>query len=277
MPGESHNDAAQRRRERAERLARSGALTRRGGSAGATARALAELPSGWTVLHDLAWPGRRGATIDHVVVGPSGIFVIASQAWTGTLSVEDGVLREDGRSRERAVASAAEAALQVGQMSSRLSLTQPMICFATADEIRSRSREVLLCSTAEIVEVLTARPAVLNPGQVRQVAQEVEQHFRATAAAFGPVVPRQRSAADDASPPPSVPRSQRPAQPRIRITGAPMRASTHRSAQPVQRAARQRVAGPRGADRPAGAGARGRRRRDPVRRRPRWPARSLML
>lgn len=232
MPGESRNDAAQRRRERAERLARSGALTRREGSAGATARALAGLPSGWTVLNDLVWPGRRGATIDHVVVGPGGIFVIASQTWTGTVTVEDGVLREDGRPRERAVASAAEAALQVGQMSSRLSITQAMICFATAEEVRGRSREVLLCSTAEIVDVLTKRPAVLNAGQVRQVAQEVDQHFRAVAATLGPVVPRQRQAADDSSSLPAVPRPQRPAQPRIRITGAPMRTS---SARPSQR------------------------------------------
>ena len=241
MPGESRNDAAQRRRERAERLARSGALTRREGSAGSTARALAELPPGWTVQHDLVWPGRRGATIDHVVIGPGGIFVIASQAWTGSVTIEDGVLREDGRPRERAVASAAEAALQVGQMSSRLSLTQAMICFATTEEVRGRSREVLLCSTAEIVEVLTNRPVVLNAGQVRQVAQELDQHFRAAAATLGPVVPRQRQAADDASSLPAVPRPQRPAQPRIQITGAPMRASSARPSARRDSASRDRA------------------------------------
>ena len=99
MPGESPNDAAQRRRERAERLAKVGALAPSAGSARATARALTGLPAGWSVLHYVVWPGRRGARIDHVVIGPGGVFVIASQAWSGTVSVEDDVLREDGRPR----------------------------------------------------------------------------------------------------------------------------------------------------------------------------------
>jgi len=34
------------------------------------------LPEDWVVLHDVAWPGRPPATIDHVLVGPSGVFVV---------------------------------------------------------------------------------------------------------------------------------------------------------------------------------------------------------
>jgi len=37
---------------------------------------LAGLPPEWVVLRDVAWPGRAAATIDHVVVGPSGVFVV---------------------------------------------------------------------------------------------------------------------------------------------------------------------------------------------------------
>ena len=238
MPGESPNDAAQRRRERAERLVRIGALRPSAGSARATARALTGLPSGWTVLHDRVWPGRRGARIDHVVIGPGGVFVIASQSWAGTVSVEDDVLREDGRPRERAVASAAEAALQVGQMASRLSITQPVICFATEEWVSGRSREVAVCSTASLVDVLTARPRVLNAGQVRQVAGEMQEKFRAAAAAVGPVIPGQRQALED-TPRPIVSPPTRP-EPRIRITGAPLRVSTSRSAE-RERAARERT------------------------------------
>src|SRR6478735_8325932 len=177
MPGESTNDAAQRRRERAERLARIGALRPNAASTRATARALTGLPSGWTVLHDRVWPGRRGARIDHVVIGPGGVFVIAS---------------------------AAEAALQVGQMVSRLSITQPMICFATEEWVSGRSREVAVCSTTALVDLLTARPRVLNAGQVRQVAGEMQERFRAAAAALGPVIPGQREALED-TPRPIVP------------------------------------------------------------------------
>ena len=239
MPGESPNDAAQRRRERAERLARVGALAPSAGSARATARALTGLPAGWTVLHDMAWPGRRGARIDHVVIGPGGVFVIASQSWSGTVSVEDDVLREDGRPRERAVASAAEAALQVGQMASRLSITQPVICFATEEWVSGRSREVVVCSTAALVDVLTARPQVLNAGQVRQVVGEMQEKFRAAAAALGPVIPGPRQALED-TPRPMVSPPSRPSQPRIRITGAPLRVSAGRSAE-RERASRERA------------------------------------
>jgi hypothetical protein len=239
MPGESPNDAAQRRRERAERLAKVGALAPSAGGARATARALTGLPAGWTVLHDMAWPGRRGARIDHVVVGPNGVFVIASQAWSGAVSVEDDVLREDGRPRERAVASAAEAALQVGQMTSRLSITQPVICLATEEWVSGRSREVLVCSTVALVDALTARPQVLNAGQVRQVVGEMQEQFRAAAAALGPMIPGPRQALED-TPRPMVTPPSRPAQPRIRITGAPPRVAAAQSAE-RERTSRERA------------------------------------
>ena len=238
MPGESPNDAAQRRRERAERLVRIGALRPSAGSARATARALTGLPSGWTVLHDRVWPGRRGARIDHVVVGPGGVFVIANHSWAGTVSVEDDVLREDGHPRERAVASAAEAALQVGQMVSRLPITLPVICFATEEWVSGRSRDVAVCSTAALVDVLTARPRVLNAGQVRQVAGEMQEKFRSAAAALGPVIPGQREALED--PPRAIVSTPTRPEPRIRITGAPLRVSASRSAE-RERAARERT------------------------------------
>ena len=247
MPGEPPNDAAQRRRERAERLAGTSALAPSAGSARATARALTELPSGWTVLNDVVWPGRRGARIDHVVIGPAGVFVIASQSWAGAVSIEDDVLREDGRSRERAVASVAEAALQVGQLASRLAITQPVIVFATEERVSGRAREVAICSTGALVEMLTSRAQVLNTGQVRQVASELREKFRAAAAALGPVIPGPRAAPEDTprpiappSTPQPSPRPSRTPEPRIRITGTPARASADRSAE-RERAARERT------------------------------------
>lgn len=241
MSGESGNDAAQRRRERAEWLARVGTPAHRAESCRATARALAELPRSWAVLHHMVWPGRRGATIDHVVIGPGGVFVIASRRWAGNLTVEDDVLREDGRPRERAVASAAEAALQVGQMSSRLSITHPVLCVAAEERVTGRSREVLLCSTANVVDVLTSRPAVLNAGQVRQLASEMEKHFRVAAAAMGPAIPQPRHG-PQIGPDPAPPVSPaRPSAARIRISGAPLRAAAGRQDDGRVREARERA------------------------------------
>ena len=43
----------------------------------AVAAVLATLPAGWTTLHSLP-VGRRGADIDHLVVGPAGVFTIST-------------------------------------------------------------------------------------------------------------------------------------------------------------------------------------------------------
>ena len=62
------------------------------GSAGeqATAALLDRLPRHrWTVLHDRALPGTR-ANVDHVVIGPTGVWVVDSKAYRAPLRVRRG-------------------------------------------------------------------------------------------------------------------------------------------------------------------------------------------
>lgn len=48
-----------------------------------TARQLAPLAAmGWTQLHDRRWPGSRNANVDTLLVGPGGVFVIDTKAWS---------------------------------------------------------------------------------------------------------------------------------------------------------------------------------------------------
>jgi len=66
------------------------AVAWRRGAAGErrTGRLLAALGRyGWTVLHDLALPGSR-ANIDHLVIGPGGVFVIDSKQYRGRLQLD---------------------------------------------------------------------------------------------------------------------------------------------------------------------------------------------
>lgn len=112
--GESAYDVARGQRDKAARLERSAALWEQGAAGEvAVARALGALPDGWVVLHDLAWPGRARANIDHVVIWPGGVFVVDAKNWTVTIEVRDQVLRQNGRAREDAVVSAAEAAIAI--------------------------------------------------------------------------------------------------------------------------------------------------------------------
>ena len=53
-----------------------------------TARLLAQLERhGWVVLHDLAVPGSR-ANLDHLAIGPGGVFVIDSKQYRGRLQLD---------------------------------------------------------------------------------------------------------------------------------------------------------------------------------------------
>ena len=53
-----------------------------------TARLLDPLEQhGWAILHDLAIPGSR-ANIDHLVIGPGGVFVIDSKQYRGRLQLD---------------------------------------------------------------------------------------------------------------------------------------------------------------------------------------------
>jgi Nuclease-related domain len=51
-----------------------------------TARLLRRLTrDGYVVFHDLAVPGNTSANVDHLAIGPTGVFVIDSKQWTGSV------------------------------------------------------------------------------------------------------------------------------------------------------------------------------------------------
>jgi hypothetical protein len=51
-----------------------------------TARLLDRLTrDGYVVFHDLAVPGKTSANVDHLAIGPTGVFVIDSKQWTGSV------------------------------------------------------------------------------------------------------------------------------------------------------------------------------------------------
>lgn len=98
--------AAERGREeearlRAEQLeAQAGAWAAGADGERRAAAALRELPDGWVVLHDrLLRPGTSLTNLDHVVVGPGGVFLVDAKNWAGGLSVhDDNLWQHAGRS-----------------------------------------------------------------------------------------------------------------------------------------------------------------------------------
>lgn len=190
MAGESARELARKQREKAERLHRSAQMWERGAvGEQATADALSALPTeAWTAFHDVHWPGRRFANIDHLVVGPPGVFVIDSKNWTGRITVQDQVLRQNGRARESAVVGAAEAGLAVGTLVPLLSpaLVHPVLCFVRDEPVSGWARDVRVCSTSTVVEMLLSRSPVLTREGVQQLTLDIGLHVRS---ATGPASP----------------------------------------------------------------------------------------
>lgn len=181
MAGESAREVARRAREKAERLQRRAELFDKGAAGeDATAQILSTLPPSWTAMHDVKWPGRRFANIDHIVVGPAGVFVVDSKNWSGRVTVNDGHLSQNGRSREKTVAGCADAALAVSELAgSSAAGVFPVLCFVGDDDLTGWCRDVMVCSSSNLAPMLLSRPVILTAEQVRDVSVMLDASLRA--------------------------------------------------------------------------------------------------
>jgi hypothetical protein len=161
------------------------------------------------VLDDVRWPGRQRANLDHVVIGPGGIFVIDSKNWSGNVTLITGVLRQNGYAREREVAGVADAALDVARLVGPMAkYVEPVLCL-NARELVGRAWEVSVRGTDNLLDFLLRRPTVLSPRDVR------EARYRISNATSWEATP---------SPAPSARRTARPAR-----TASPRRKAKPRS------------------------------------------------
>jgi hypothetical protein len=215
MAGESAQDRARRSREKAAKLLADAENWERGAEGEArTAQVLAGLGPGWTVWHDLVWPGRKHANIDHLVIGPTGIFVVDSKHWSGAITIKDEVLRQNGYRREREVAGCDESAIAVGSLvPDVIALCHPVLCFVRDEAMRDSVRGVAVCSTSTLVATIVNRPVVLDAAQVHHVAARLHAQMASKPSAAAAHAPRQQP--------------QRAAQPAR--SRRPARASTPRS------------------------------------------------
>ncbi len=144
-------------------------------AARATANALEALPRDrWRVLHDVPWPGRPQVVAEHVVVGPAGAFVIDTKNWEGTVSVRAGVLRLDKYSRQGAVTHLAEAAKAFSaQLRAARCPVRPVLCLVRPEPVLTYCDGVLVCSTANVVELLQSQRRVLADVHVQRLARDL--------------------------------------------------------------------------------------------------------
>jgi hypothetical protein len=174
MAGESARSRARRLRQSAEHWESVSEAEE------VTATALMALPPSWTVLHGPDWPGERFANIDHVVVGPPGVFVIDTKLWSGQVTVENGVLWQSGQDRSPACWGAAAAAKSLAELVSsvRPDHVQAVVCLADEDIPMAWVDGVMVCSSAQLVSQLTEYAEVLPGGLALAVATDVDRRLR---------------------------------------------------------------------------------------------------
>lgn len=135
-----------------------------------TASRLGELtPQGWLLLHDVHWPGRPLANLDHVLVGPGGVVVVDAKNWTGTVEVRDGVLRQNGYSRNPAVDGALGQAAAVAALleAPHRHLVRSIICLTGQPDFADVTGSgVRVLGINHVVARVAALPAVLDPPTV---------------------------------------------------------------------------------------------------------------
>ncbi|WP_051275981.1 NERD domain-containing protein [Marmoricola sp. URHB0036] len=198
-------------------LPHAGAVERGAEEEESTVRVLGALSAdGWRIFHDVRWPGRAQASIDHIVVGPGGVFVVDSQAWSGEIQVKSGSLRQDGKRRARHVIASAAAAMAVGELLPGLSpeKIRPVICVARQEPIYGWCGDTMICSTENITTFLTSSPRVLDEAEMTDIAQALSLSLQAAGARLPPSAATYAGDAPLAAPSREAPRrAKRPPRP----------------------------------------------------------------
>ena len=162
------------------------AVAWRRGAAGErrTARLLAPLErQGWVVLHDLAVPGSQ-ANLDHLVIGPGGIFVIDSKQYRGRLQLDPSGRLWHSRSplapTVRAVSFEAD---QAARVLPDPHVVAPIVAVHGAQVPWGKvvMDGVPVVPARRLPSMLRKLPAVLRPEQVAWLADRARLHFRPAA------------------------------------------------------------------------------------------------
>lgn len=143
-----------------------------------TTNALGGLPDEvWTQLHSVCPPGRTNQGIDHVVIGPGGIFVVDTQDTGGTAKAEGA--RNNGRIREHAISETVESCAAVRTLLPQelQSLVNPVICFIQDEGVCRWVGDVMVCSTVTLPYLLMSRPPLMTAAQVRQATAILNAHM----------------------------------------------------------------------------------------------------
>ena len=149
-----------------------------------TARLLGPLERhGWAVLHDLAVPGSR-ANLDHLVIGPGGVFVVDSKQYRGRLQLDPSGRLWHGRYPLTPALRAVEfEADQAARVLADRQVVVPIVAVHGAQVPWGKAvvDGVPVVPARRLPSMLRALPAVLGPERVAALADRARVRFHAAA------------------------------------------------------------------------------------------------
>lgn len=153
-----------------------------------TAAHLAGLGDDFVVLNDRRGPG-YGGNLDHIAVGPSGVWVIETKSYRGAVAVHGDRLEINDQPRDKIVEQVYREAVAVqiamGDRLSNLGLTvTPVLCLhrAKLGWLAKTIRGVRLVDGRGLVKLLRSDDRRLSDDQVQSLATELDR-------LFGPATP----------------------------------------------------------------------------------------
>lgn len=141
-----------------------------------TGRALDKLPRSYRVLHDLPMP-RSKANIDHVVVGPTGVFTVETKNYKNAVTIKGGRAYSAGRRLDGVVQQARRQAAAVADRTG--ATVTPIVCVHGAgvrlDGLFQKPvvGGVRFCSGGRLRKTIAGYPVDLDEDAIQEVAQRL--------------------------------------------------------------------------------------------------------
>ncbi len=133
---------------------------------------LSRLPKGWYTFHDVP-VGERGANIDHVVIGPGGVFTVNTKNLAGTVVISERACRQNGYRTDYLPKSSHEARRAAKLLSAAVGRdvqVRPVLAFAVDDLIvKAMPPDVMVLRVGRLMRWLKSEPIVLSARDVIEI------------------------------------------------------------------------------------------------------------
>jgi len=146
----------------------------------AVAALLATLPSGYHVFHDVAI-GESGG-IDHVVIGPNGLFAVETKCWSGQVTLEGGNVLFNGALPSRSPiaqvrASAYALTVFLSKRMDAIPACKSIVCFASNTLVGNvqRQEDTALCNATVLLSLITTQAGHVSADDIERIVKGMEQ------------------------------------------------------------------------------------------------------